>query len=518
MDAPPAARPEGRPMTAPSSHEGTSIHDVEDTLQPIPESSRTNKVSGQFWIWCGTNIAPINWVLGALGVNLGLGLRDTLIVLIAGNLIGMAVFGLFVLMGQRTGVTGMVLARAAFGRRGNYLPSVIQAALSIGWCAVDTWIILDLVMALLGKLGIVDPAAHNYAAKIGVAAFIMGVQVVISWLGYRAIAAFERWTVPPTIGVLAVMSVVAWFYLDIDWSYAGPVGNVLTGGGRLAAMTGVMPATRIGWGIPWFTYPADYSRFVSTAMPRRKLYLASALGQFLPVVWLGVLGATLATKNGDVDPGQLIVQNFGALAIPVLLLVVHGPIATNILNIYTFSVATQALDVKIPRRSLSVLVGVLAMVTVVFFVFQGDFAYVLDTWLIGLVAWIASWGGIMLVHYYRVERGRVRVDRLFDPVCTRRLPDVNWAGYVAFFTGILSTWLFMYGLIPFFQGPIAVALGGVDLSWLAGGIVSATVYALLGPIVAAKYEPPAVRAAAPAPRSAADAESTGLPETPGVIA
>ena len=82
-------------------------------------------------------------------------------------------------------------------------------------------------------------------------------------------------------------------------------------------------------------------------MPKRKLYLASTLGQFIPVVWLGILGATLATKNGTLDPGALIVGNFGALAIPVLLLVIHGPIATNILNIYTFTVAAQALDVKV---------------------------------------------------------------------------------------------------------------------------------------------------------------------------
>ena len=88
----------------------TPVHDVERVLQPIPEADRTHSVSGQFWIWCGANIAPINWVLGALGINLGLGLRDTLIVLVVGNLIGMAVFGLFVLMGQRTGVTGMVLS------------------------------------------------------------------------------------------------------------------------------------------------------------------------------------------------------------------------------------------------------------------------------------------------------------------------------------------------------------------------------------------------------------------------
>ena len=77
----------------------------------------------------------------------------------------MALFGLFVLMGQRTGVTGMVLSRAAFGRRGAYLPAAIQACLAVGWCAVNTWIILDLVMALLGKIGVVDPAATNYAVE-----------------------------------------------------------------------------------------------------------------------------------------------------------------------------------------------------------------------------------------------------------------------------------------------------------------------------------------------------------------
>lgn len=475
-------------MNTTPSPSAPTIEELEETLQPIPEGARTHSVSGQFWIWCGANIAPINWVLGALGIHLGLGLRDTLIVLILGNLIGMAGFGLFVLMGQATGVTGMVLSRGAFGRRGAYLPAGLQAVLSVGWCAVNTWIILDLVMALFGEMGLIDPTQHNYAAKIGVAAGIMASQVIISWLGYKAIAAFEKWTVPPTIAVLVGMSIVSWFFLDIDWSYAGPAGAVLTGGDRIAAMTAVMTAIGIGWGITWYTYALDYSRFVSIEMPRRKLYLASTLGQFIPVVWLGLLGATLATKSGDVDPGQLIVENFGALAIPVLLLVLHGPIATNILNIYTFSVAAQALDVKIHRRVVNLGVGFLAMVAVVYLVFQEDFAKALDTWLIGLVGWVATWAGIMLVHYFKIERGRVRVDRLFAPVGSRRLPVVNWAGYVAFFTGILATWMFMYGLLPAFQGPVAVALGGVDLSWLAGSVTSAAVYAVLGPIVAAKYD------------------------------
>ncbi|MGH3425623.1 MAG: purine-cytosine permease family protein, partial [Nocardioidaceae bacterium] len=304
-------------MSAATASGPFEVQELEQTLQPIPEGARTRRVSGQFWIWCGANIAPINWVLGALGINLGLGLRDTLIVLVVGNLIGMALFGFFVLLGQRSGATAMVLSRAAFGRRGNYLPATIQAALSIGWCAINTWIILDLVMALLAKLGVVEAGANNYGAKIVVAALLMLTQVVISWFGYKAIATFERWTVPPTIAILVAMSVMAWFFLDIDWSYAGPAGEVLTGTPRLAAMTAVMTAIGIGWGITWFTYAADYSRFVSREVPKRRLYVASVFGQFLPVVWLGVLGATLATKSGTIDPGQLIVQNYGALAIPV---------------------------------------------------------------------------------------------------------------------------------------------------------------------------------------------------------
>ena len=457
------------------------IHQIEDVLQPIPESVRTTRVSGQFWIWAGANIAPINWVLGALGIGLGLGLWDTLIALIVGNILGMALFGVFVLIGQRTGVTGMVLSRAAFGRCGAYLPATIQAALAIGWCAVNTWIILDLVMALLGQLHLVDPDAANIPAKIAVAAVIMAIQVTIAWLGYRAIATFERWTVPPTLAVRILMSTVAWFHLHIDWSYAGPAGNVLHGTERIAAISAVMTVIGIGWGITWFTYACDYSRFVSTRVAPRKLYLASTLGQFIPVVWLGVLGASLATTSGSIDPGELIVSNFGALALPVLFLVIHGPIATNILNVYTFSVAAQALDINLTRRKLNLIVGAFALVAVVFFIFQSSLATVLSTWLGAIVAWIASWAGIILVHYFVIERRQVDAQRLFDPVGSRRLPDVNWATILCFAVGIVATWMFMYGSLPVMQGYASSAMGGLDLSWLAGSVVAAALYAVLGP-------------------------------------
>ncbi len=124
----------------PAQHDWTGEH----SLAPVPEEARTSQASHQFWIWAGANIAPINWVLGALGIALGLGLAEVVLVLVVGNIIGMSVFGFFVLMGQRTGVTQMVLSRSAFGRRGAYLPTAFQFMIATGWCAINTWIVLDL--------------------------------------------------------------------------------------------------------------------------------------------------------------------------------------------------------------------------------------------------------------------------------------------------------------------------------------------------------------------------------------
>jgi NCS1 family nucleobase:cation symporter-1 len=376
-----------------------------------------------------------------------------------------------VLMGQRTGVTQMVLSRSAFGRRGAYLPTAIQFCIATGWCAVNTWIVLDLVTSLFGELGI----DGGTGLKIAVVLVIMALQVLIAAYGFRAIATFEKWTVPVTLVVLLVMTIVAWTQIDIDWGYAGAG---LTGGDRLSAMSTVMTAIGVGWGISWFAYASDYSRFVPREVPARKLYTASVLGQFIPVIWLGVLGATLATVSGEVDPGQLIVNSFGALAIPVLLLVIHGPIATNILNIYSASVCALTLDIKVDRKIVAYVVGVFATAFTVWLVFQEDFASSLDGWLASMVTWVAPWGAIMLVHFYWIARQRIDVPALYDEPGSSRLGDFRWDALVAFVVGIVATWFFEFGIPTALQGPGAKALGNVDLSWLAGALAAGIVYAV----------------------------------------
>src|SRR5215210_7949480 len=439
-----------------------------NAVTPVPEGQKDATALDQFWIWAGANIAPINWVLGALGIVLGLGFWDTVIVLALGNALGVTIFGLFVLMGQKTGVTQMVLSRSAFGRRGAYLPTIFQMVIATGWIAINTWIVLDLTSALLEKLGI--PGTPT--TKVVLVLLIMAIQVGLATLGFYAIRTFEKFTVPVTLVILVVMSIVAWTGGDIEWGYAGEA----TGAARLTAMSQVMTAIGIGWGITWLAYASDYSRFVPRTTPRGRLFLAGALGQFIPVLWLGILGASIATTGTGVDPAVIIVNTFGALAVPVLFLVLHGPIATNILNVYSTSVSALAVDINVRRHILTIIVGIFATAFTIYLVFAGSLAEQLDAWLATVVAWASPWAAIMLVHYYIIRRENIDVEALYQSPSESRVGDVNWAAIISLLVGLVMTWLFLYGLVAPLQGPVARALNGLDLSWLAGMLTGGLLY------------------------------------------
>src|SRR3954452_23955329 len=161
-------------------------------IEPIPDADRDSTPIQQFWIWAGANIAPINWVLGALGIVLGLSLVETILVVAIGNLAGCALVGLFCVMGHRTGVNQMVLSRSAFGRRGAYVPGVAQLLLTMAWVGVNTCVVIDLTLGGLDELEISGGTAVKYAIGF----LLLAVQPVIAIYGFSLIRTFEKYTVP----------------------------------------------------------------------------------------------------------------------------------------------------------------------------------------------------------------------------------------------------------------------------------------------------------------------------------
>src|SRR5215468_9067874 len=232
------------------------------SIEPIPERDKDSTGIQQMWIWAGANIAPINWALGALGIVLKLGLWETIAVIVIGNIVGCAIFAAFTVMGHKTGVNQMVLARAAFGRRGAYLPSGLMFLMTLGWIGVNTYFPVKIAVAILGQFGIADSWLTNFV----VVTVVMVVQVLIGIYGFYAIRTFEKYTVPVTAVIMVLMSVLAWTRPGVvNWGLT----TSLPPGAHLAMITLLMTAIGVGWGISWVTWASDYSRFVPPSVPSR---------------------------------------------------------------------------------------------------------------------------------------------------------------------------------------------------------------------------------------------------------
>src|SRR5205085_9522821 len=88
------------------------------------------------------------------GPQLGLSLIQSIVIMVVGQAAGALIFGLFTLMSKRTGVSQFALARMAFGRRGNNIPSLINGVVILAWTGLNTYVVLSLATYCLHKLGL----------------------------------------------------------------------------------------------------------------------------------------------------------------------------------------------------------------------------------------------------------------------------------------------------------------------------------------------------------------------------
>jgi len=279
--------------------------------------------------------------------------------------------------------------------------------------------------------------------------------------------------------IMALMSVLAWTRPGVvNWGLTSP----LPPAAHFAMLTLLMTAIGVGWGISWVTWASDYSRFVPRSVPSSSVFWYSYVGMFVPTVWLAILGATIASTTMDTDPAKMVSAVFGGLtSLLVLLLVLHGPVATNILNVYSAALAALSMGVRVSRTAIALIAGIVGYLVTIYFLFQPSFAKAFDNWMISLLLWMSPWAGVILADFFIARRGRIDVAELYRDPSRSAYGDVNWGAIVAFVAGLAAGWSVEDGLVPALQGPISTKLlSGADLSWLVGIVVAGGLYLILG--------------------------------------
>src|SRR5690348_10930325 len=116
-------------------------------IEPVPERLRVLGFFDSLLLWGNLSVSLLVIVIGALLVP-ALSLRDALLAIVVGAVVGNVLLALAALIGADGRVPGMVLLRAPLGRRGSFAPTVLNVAQNVGWSTFELIIIATAAAAL----------------------------------------------------------------------------------------------------------------------------------------------------------------------------------------------------------------------------------------------------------------------------------------------------------------------------------------------------------------------------------
>ena len=311
-------------------------------IDPVPARLRTLGGLDLAMLWGSLGLSLLVLVAGTVLVP-ALSLRAALLAILVGGVFGNLLLGLAALLGARARVPAMVLLRAPLGRTGSWLPTGLNVLQNIGWTIFEVLVIAAAAHALVhGPLWLWKLVAAGAATAL---ALLGPIGFVREW-----VRRFALWV------VLASLAYLSWWALkDTDlaalWSQPGK-------GGFPTFWQGV--DLMIAMPVSWLPLAADYTRFARTP---RGAFWGTAIGYFVPNVWLYALGAILLLTRGLSDAPSLLtaIASGGAAAALALLALGVDETKEPFANIYSAAVSLQNVAPGLPQRALIVVVGAISL-------------------------------------------------------------------------------------------------------------------------------------------------------------
>ena len=105
---------------------GGALRIEENGINVIVESERKGQPRELFWPWFGANVSVLGLSYGSFVLGFGISFWQASVVGLIGIVFSFWLCGIIATAGNRGSAPTMVLSRAAFGVRGNRLPSAIS--------------------------------------------------------------------------------------------------------------------------------------------------------------------------------------------------------------------------------------------------------------------------------------------------------------------------------------------------------------------------------------------------------
>lgn len=433
------------------------------TIEPIPAEERTAKSRDQFTLWFGWNMSPSTFIVGALATGLfGLPFWTAVLALSIGIALGGFAAGLHAVQGARLGVPQMLQARGQFGGYGAVLLVVLAFIMFVGFFAAN--------LVISGQAA--ADAVHGTSVNLIIVLATLA-SILLTIFGYRVVQRANAWCgfVVAPLSVVAAIALIA----------KGDVTAHLLSAGQV---TGVAFFSSLALGAVWTIsiapYVSDYTRYLPADTRASRAFAGTYWGMVLSSVILMAIGALVGSVSRAADSMAGLHALLGWYGLLVLVAFAFSCTISNAVNAYssvltTFTSSETFAHGKIPslRARLITTVAVNLLGMVIALAGQGNFLTNFTNFVTILLYALIPWSAINLVDYYLVRHGSYDVSAFFQPDFGpyRRF---NWTALVIYLVGVGVEVPFWSTVL--YTGSAASAMGGVDIAWLVGFVVSGALY------------------------------------------
>ena len=448
----------------------------------IPENERTDKLSSQGPFWFLGNFTFFTMTIGFVGPSVGLTALWTTLAGTLGIMFGTLFMAFHGSQGPHLGLPQMIQSRAQFGYRGVILVLLATLFVFAGFNIVNLVLMMQGMHTLFGfepwlvAVAVTIPAAilailgHDWMHR----SFKWALCLSIPLYGLVTLAVLMGWVPDAPLPVLAAGD-IAPPPLGFNWT------------GFIAQF-----AAAASYNIAYAPYVSDYSRYLPKNTSSGKLIAVVFVGASLSGAWMISVGGWLADHLHSTDVlvalgqvGNVMSPLVGTAVVVITILAILPVIA---MNIYSAKLTTLTCVDSIKKIQPTRKARVLAITFVILLQLgvalsiqsTGKGLSVLGIYLVVMLYFLVPWTSVNLTDYFFVRKGRYAIPHFF-------MPKGNIYGSWGL-RGIAAYAIGFVAMIPFFYiydgveqrevyvGPLARALGSIDIAWLVGLIVSGLAY------------------------------------------
>jgi purine-cytosine permease-like protein len=441
-------------------------------IEHVPSRERWGRPRALFWLWAGAvwNVEYVYY--GAIAVVfLGLSFAQAVFVALVGNL-SYLLTGLASVQGPRAGTTTFAISRAAFGPRGNKVPSSFNWITQVGFEIEGIAFIVFAAVVLASRAGY----SAGTPAKVSFVIAAVAIQAVLPTFGHAAMLTVLRWLAIPFVVLFAIMATLAAGKANLHAAAHGASWGMLTVFLALVVSAG---------GLGWTENANDYSRYLPSATPATPIVVAVALGAAIPSALLEILGAAVGTAVPAAanSPTGLVAGFQSWFVVPFLVFAICQLFAINTLDLYSSGVTLQSLIPRLRRLHCVAIDTAVCLGIGLYAVLSRSFFGLLTGFLLYIIIWLAPWCAIYLTDSWlrrnRYDQGALLTERgsLYF-----RSGGVHWPAIIAQVAGGVAAYVWLNassGGVLASVGPLSTVTGGSDFSVFSGLLVGGLTYYVL---------------------------------------